>query len=78
MQEIQLEKLRNSVINAINRDSPLPYNPLAAFPKMARANKLGAPLTVEMDVDGFRCQGYAMGWLWALIPRWDTVTVETY
>ena len=73
-----IETMRNTVINAINKDSPIPYNPQAAFPQFARQHNLGAPLTVELNVQDCRCQGYAMGWVWAKIGDWGNIHLETY
>lgn len=70
-----VERIRNRVWNAVGQDEPIPYNPSAAFPTKARELKLGAPLTREYDVDGFRCQGYAWGILYARIGDWANILV---
>lgn len=43
----------------------------APFAAHARAHKLGAPLTGEIDVGGFRVQGFANGIVYAPLDRLD-------
>lgn len=73
-----VERIRNTVVNAIAATVPVPYNPGAAFPLVARHLGLGAPLTRETDVDGYRAQGYALGIVYARIGEWDNVQVMDY
>ena len=49
------------------------YNPEAAFSRYARQNGLGIPLTNEFDVNGYRCQGFVGGIVYAKIGDWGNV-----
>ena len=51
----------------------IPYNPDAAFPRYAREHDLGNPVTREVDVAGYRLQGYAGGIVYARIGDWDNI-----
>lgn len=73
-----VEAIRNAAVNAIADTIPIPYNPTAAFPAKARELGLGAPLTGEVDVAGYRLQGYAMGILFATIGQWANVQKLTW
>ena len=73
-----VERIRNTIINAIAQDTPIPYNAAAAFPVRARQLTLGAPLTGEHDVDGYRCQGYALAIVYAPIGQWGDIRTLDY
>ena len=73
-----VERIRNTIINAIAQDTPIPYNPSAAFLVRARQLTLGAPLTGEHDVDGYRCQGYALAIVYAKINVWHDIRTLDY
>lgn len=49
----------------------LALSPTTAFALYASQHSLGAPLTVETDVAGYRVQGFANGIVYAPIDRWD-------
>lgn len=63
---IELGALREAVWNA----GGVAYNPDAALPKYAREHQLGAPLTGEVDVAGFRAQGFTLGIAYCRIGDW--------
>jgi hypothetical protein len=62
-------QIRNSAWNKLG----IPYNPTAAFGTKARALKLGNPVTPEMDVAGWRLQGFAGGILACVIGDWANI-----
>ncbi len=54
------------------------YNPEAAFSRYAREHGLGIPLTNEFDVNGYRCQGFVGGIVFAKIGDWGNVQHATW
>lgn len=72
--EASLEQVRHVAWNTLG----VPYNPDAAFVRHARANGLGHPVTPEIDVDGWRMQGYVGGILYAQVGRWDDIRVLSW
>ena len=64
------ETLRAALWNARN----LPLVNESALLVYARQQQLGAPLTSEVDVDGYRLQGFALGIVFAPIGAWDQIS----
>ncbi len=54
------------------------YNPEAAFSRYAREHGLAIPLTNEFDVNGYRCQGFVGGIVYAKIGDWGNVQHATW
>jgi hypothetical protein len=52
---------------------PLVGNVDSAFAAYARTNNLGAPLTQEFDLSGYRVQGFANGIVFAPIDQWQQI-----
>jgi hypothetical protein len=73
-----LDDIRNAVINRIGREAVIAYNPAAALIKRARELGLGAPLTNEVDVNGYRAQGFALGILYCPIGKWSEIRRLSY
>ncbi len=69
VETVPVAAIRNVAWNALG----IPYNPDAAFPKYAREHGLGNPVTREVDVQGYRLQGYAGGIVYAKIGDWGKV-----
>lgn len=69
------ERVRNAAWN----QKGIAYNPDATFPKWARANSLGAPVTGEFDVPvggrTYRAQGFDGAILWCEVGDWGNVQV---
>lgn len=67
------ERLREAAWNA----KGIPYNRDAAFARYAREHGLGNPETPELDVNGYRLQGYSGGIVFARIGDWaNTCHIE--
>jgi len=67
---VSFEALRAAIWQA--RGIPLVNG--SALLVYARQQQLGAPLTSEMDVAGYRLQGFAGGIVFAPIGKWDQVS----
>ncbi len=68
-QKMAEERIRDIAWKALG----IPYNPNAAFPRYAREHNLGNPVTREVDVAGYRLQGYAGGIVYARVGDWSNV-----
>lgn len=66
--------LEQALRNAAWNKAGIAYNPDAAFPKYARANNLGVPMTGEFDVTvagvTYRVQGFAGGIVYTKVGDW--------
>jgi hypothetical protein len=67
------EKIRNAAWLALYPAGGIPFNPDAAFQKLARFWVMGAPNTREIDAADYRFQGFADGILYAPIGQWDQI-----
>jgi hypothetical protein len=50
------------------------FNRESSFASYARLHNLGAPLTNEMDVGGYRAQGFAQAIVYAPIGQWQSIS----
>jgi hypothetical protein len=50
------------------------FNRTSSFAQYARQHNLGAPLTNEFDIEGYRAQGFALAIVYARIGDWDNIT----
>jgi hypothetical protein len=50
------------------------FNNSSSFADYARRHNLGAPITNESDIGGYRAQGYANGIVFAPINQWDKIS----
>lgn len=68
-QTMDEQSIRNAAWQALG----IPFNPDAAFPRYAREHNLGNPVTREVDVAGYRLQGYSGGIVYARVGDWANV-----
>lgn len=72
-----LTRIREALWNALY-PGPIPYNPGAAFQKAAKTWTLSVPVTREIDIDGYRAQGFALGFVYCQIGQWQNVQRGTW
>ena len=67
------ETIRNTAWNMRG----IPHNPMAAFPKYARENGYGVPLTTEFDVQvggvTYRLQGFSGAIIYCKVGDWANI-----
>ena len=73
--EIHFDTAEEAVRNKAWNATAIAYNPDAGFPRYARQNNLGAPLTGETDVKfeakTYRLQGFVGGIVFCPVGQWD-------
>jgi len=73
-----IHNLEDSVRASAWQRIKIPYNPEAAYPKLARKYGLGVPVTSEYDIQGFRIQGYTGGIIYCPIGKWNEVKITDW
>lgn len=69
--DVPTEAIRNKAWNSVA--GGVAYNPAAGFPAYARQHGLGAPLTSEVDEQGYRLQGFVGGIVFCVVPQWNLI-----
>ena len=72
-QPISEEDIIEAAWNNIYPMGGIRWNPEASFQVVARIRSYGAPCTQEIDVGGYRFQGFSGGILYCLIGEWDRI-----
>lgn len=66
-------EIRNAAWLALYPMGGIPLNPDAAFQRQARARVMGVPTTKEIDVAGYRFQGFANVIVYCIVGDWGNM-----